>query len=55
MTAYFIVEEDVTDPEGYQKYRKGESQQPFNTLGEKSLLRVKLLKTWKGIGTPVDW
>jgi uncharacterized protein (DUF1330 family) len=41
MTAYLIVEENVTDPEGFQKYRQGESQPPLHTLGEKSWQRVE--------------
>ena len=55
MTAYMIVEENVTDPEGFQKYRQGESQPPFNTLGEKSLQQVERVKPWKGIGIPPGW
>jgi uncharacterized protein (DUF1330 family) len=50
MPAYFIVEEDVTDPEGYQKYRKGGVAATIQHFGGKILAAGETIENLEG-----DW
>src|SRR5215472_13777214 len=50
MTTYIIVEENVTDPEGYQKYRKGGVETTIQHFGGKILAAGVTIEILEG-----DW
>jgi uncharacterized protein (DUF1330 family) len=50
MTAYLIVEENVTDPEGFQKYRKGGVATTIQHFGGKIIAAGGTSETLEG-----DW
>ena len=50
MTTYIIVEENATDPEGYQKYRKGGVETTIQHFGGKILAAGVTIEILEG-----DW
>ncbi len=54
MAAYIIAEINVTDPVGYEEYRKLTTP-TVATHGGKFVVRRVKLKFSKGLGCPSDW
>ncbi len=54
MSAYVIVDIDVTDPEGYKEYAKL-APATVTLYGGRYLARGGPMKHWKATGMPNDW
>jgi len=54
MTAYVVVDINVTDPEGYEEYKQL-APAAVALYGGKYLARGVNVRLWKGIGNQLDW
>ena len=53
MAVYMIVDNEVTDPEGFREYQKRVGS-TLETFGGNSLSEGESMKPLKGIGTSID-